>query len=87
MHTLTSTELRQTLAPVLDEVSASRAPIMVTRQGAENVILIAESEWSAMQETLHLFSNPANAAHLMESIAQAERGEVIPFDLSAGTFK
>lgn len=87
MQTVTSTELRQTLAPVLDEVSTSRAPLMVTRQGAENIILISESEWSAMQETLHLFGNPVNAAHLAESIAQAERGEVTEFDLTTGTFK
>ncbi|MDY1037757.1 type II toxin-antitoxin system Phd/YefM family antitoxin [Lelliottia sp. CFBP8978] len=87
MRTVTSTELRQTLAPVLDEVSASRAPMMITRQGAENVVMIAESEWEAIQETLHLFGNPANAAHLMESIAQAERGEVSGFDLNSGTFK
>lgn len=35
-----------------------------------------------MDETEHLLSSPANAAHLKKSIDQAERGEVIKVDLN-----
>ena len=37
-------------------------------------------EYEAMLETLYLFSTPANAAHLNESLAQLERGEVVTVD-------
>lgn len=34
----------------------------------------------AILETIYLFSNLANAAHLNESLAQLERGEVVTVD-------
>jgi antitoxin YefM len=32
-------------------------------------------EFNSWQETLYLLSNPANAEHLLESIAQAKMGK------------
>lgn len=87
MHAITSTELRQTLASVMDEVSQDRAPVLITRQTGENMVMIGAGEWEAIQETLHLFANPVNAAWLVESIAQAEAGKVHEFDLESGSFK
>ena len=34
-------------------------------------------EYEALIETVYLFSNPANAAHINESMKQAERGEFV----------
>ncbi|ACE93393.1 hypothetical protein RHECIAT_PA0000047 (plasmid) [Rhizobium etli CIAT 652] len=44
------------------------------------MVLIAESEYESMQETLHLLSTPANSARLRESIAQLRKGQVIESD-------
>lgn len=74
MSHVSATQFRQNLAHYLDEVEASRAPLFVTRQNAEPVVVIAESEWSSIQETLHLLSSPTNARRLMEAIAQADAG-------------
>ncbi|HEX3862888.1 MAG TPA: type II toxin-antitoxin system prevent-host-death family antitoxin [Stellaceae bacterium] len=71
------TELRQNLKKHLDEVSASRAPLLVTRGKSEAVVMLALSEYESLQETLHLLRDPANAAHLLESLAQANAGDFI----------
>ncbi|MBJ7417150.1 MAG: type II toxin-antitoxin system prevent-host-death family antitoxin [Niveispirillum sp.] len=81
MSHVSATQFRQNLAHYLDEVEASRAPLFVTRQNAEPVVVIAESEWSSLQETLHLLSSPANARRLLASIAEADAGQLIEHDL------
>ncbi|MBK3776363.1 type II toxin-antitoxin system prevent-host-death family antitoxin [Azospirillum sp. YIM DDC1] len=74
-------ELRQNLARYMDEVCDSHAPLVVTRQNARSVVMISEEEFESMQETLHLLRSPANAARLLDSIAQAEAGQGAVRDL------
>ncbi|GGB07981.1 antitoxin [Brucella endophytica] len=64
------TEFRKNIAFHFDSVIASRAPLVVTRQGAEAVVVIAQGEFESMQETLHLLSTPANTERLREGIRQ-----------------
>jgi antitoxin YefM len=40
-------------------------------------VIIDAGEYEALMETVYLFSNPANAAHINESMKQAERGEFV----------
>lgn len=68
METLSSTEARANLKAVLDRVVADKAPIAVSRQKGEGVVMISRSEWDGMQETMHLLSSPANAKHLLDGI-------------------
>jgi antitoxin YefM len=76
------TDLRQNLARYLDEAVASRAPIVVTRQGGKgNVVLMSEEEFSGWQETVHLLRSPANARRLLGSIAEADAGKMRDYDL------
>jgi antitoxin YefM len=75
------TDLRNKLAHWYDRANNDRAPILVTRQGHEPVVLIAQSEYDSMVETLYLKSSPANAARLDESIAQLNAGKGIERDL------
>ena len=74
------TEFRQNIATHYDAVLESRAPLHVTRQGAESVVVLAEQEFESMQETLHLLSTPANAQRLRESLDQLARGELVEQD-------
>jgi antitoxin YefM len=71
------TDLRKRLAYFMDRALDDRAPILVTRQGSEPVVMLAQSEYDSMVESLYLQSNPANAARLSESIAQLDAGERI----------
>ncbi|HTT81625.1 MAG TPA: type II toxin-antitoxin system prevent-host-death family antitoxin [Stellaceae bacterium] len=70
-------DLRQHLRQHLDQVCASRAPLVVTRRNREAVVMLALSEYESMTETLHLLRSPANAEHLLRSIAAAEAGEFV----------
>jgi len=74
------TEFRQNIATHFDNVIASRAPLLVTRQGSEALVVLAEGEYESMQETLHLLSTPANAERLRESMDQLRREDLIESD-------
>lgn len=75
MQTVSYSEARDNLKAVMDKAIADRAPILVTRQRGENVVMISASEWAGMEETLHLMASPANAKHLLEGIARLDAGE------------
>ena len=83
------TDLRKRLAHFMDRAIDDRAPVLVTRQGHEPVVMMAQSEYDSITETLHLLSSPANARALEEGLAQAECGEGIEveWDEAAGMFK
>lgn len=74
MQTVTYSEACEDLKSVLDKVVADRAPVMITRERGENVVLILASEWAGMEETLHLMASPANAKHLLDGIAELDAG-------------
>ena len=81
MAQATYTEFRQKLADYMDDVVASGAPLLVTRQGYKNVVVMSEAEFAGWEETVHLLRSPANAAHLQRSLEQAERGELLDHSL------
>ena len=76
------TELRKHLAHFMDRATDDRAPILITRQGSEPVVLLAQSEYEGLLETLYLRSTPANAARLDAAIARLEAGEGMERELS-----
>lgn len=82
MGPISYTDLRQNLASVMDEVCDSRAPLVITRQKGRPVVMISQEEFESMVETLHLLRSPANADWLLESIAQANAGNIVERDIA-----
>ncbi|BAF86536.1 uncharacterized ACR protein [Azorhizobium caulinodans ORS 571] len=74
MDVLSYSDTRANLKEVMDRVVEDHAPVVITRQKAEAVVMVSLSDWSAMEETLHLLSSPANAARLREGVAELEAG-------------
>ena len=70
------TDFRERLAAYMDQVSDSRAPLHVTRQGGRAVVVISEEEFDGWMETLHLLRSPANARRLLASIVSANAGKL-----------
>ena len=72
------TNLRQNLASILDEAIADRSVTIVTRQGKEDVAILAADELANILETLHLLRSPANAQKLMAAMERADAIENEP---------
>jgi antitoxin YefM len=76
MSHVSYSELRNHLATYMDAVCDDRAPLLVTRQNARSVVLISEEDYEGLMETVHLLKSPANAARLMGSIEEANKGKL-----------
>jgi antitoxin YefM len=72
---------RQNLAKLMDEVERDGAPVFISRQRKRGAaVLVSESEWSSIQETLYLLSSPENARRLRKGIADLNAGKGIVYD-------
>jgi len=58
----------------MNMVTQSHAPLFVTRQGKEDLVLLSKSDYEGMQETLYLMSSSENAKRLNESLEEYKRG-------------
>jgi antitoxin YefM len=83
MKTVSYTQLRENLATLLEKVLDDREPVLVERRGHDDVVLIAADELSSLLETVYLLRSPANAARLLESLAQAQGGKLKEMSLDA----
>jgi antitoxin YefM len=81
METLSFSDTRANLKAVMDRVVADKAPVAVTRQKAEGVVIVSQSEWESIEETLYLLRSPANAKRLLESIAELDAGKGVEREL------
>ena len=75
MQTVSYSDARDNLKKVMDQAVSDRAPILITRQRGENVVMISADEWAGMEETMHLMASPANAKRLLEAVRGFEAGE------------
>ena len=57
MTSLTATKARVQLYKLLDTAASSHRPIQITGK-RHNVVLVAEEDWNALQETVYLLSIP-----------------------------
>jgi antitoxin YefM len=69
-------ELRTNLASCMEKVCDDRAPLVVTRQNARSVVIMSEQDYEGLMETVHVLKSPANAARLLRSIKDADRGKL-----------
>ena len=72
MDVISYSDTRAHLKEVMDRVVADRAPIVISRQKAESVVMISLADWNAMEETLHLLSSEENVRRLKAGISQLE---------------
>ncbi len=71
MATLTVSEARSKLYKLLDEVSETHIPAMITGKRS-NGVLVSEEDWNSIQETLYLLSIP----NMRESIKEGMKTQV-----------
>jgi antitoxin YefM len=57
-----------------EQVLADAEPAILCTEKGEKVVLVSLDEFTSWKETIYLLGNPANAAHLRKSIAEAHAG-------------
>ncbi len=68
MTTFNATEARTKLYALIDETTATHQPIVITGKRG-NAVLLAEDDWKAINETLHLLSVPGMRESIQEGMA------------------
>jgi antitoxin YefM len=76
MHAVTLKEAQRDLERLLTQVLEDAEPTIVILETGQQVVVVPLDEYSAWQETRYLLANPANVAHLRQSIAEAKAGTV-----------
>ena len=77
----TFSEARANLKSVFDRATRDHQPVVVSRRRGESVVIMSLNDWNGWLETMYLNSTAENRLTLDESMAQAERGDVVVTEL------
>lgn len=68
MPTVTITEARSSLYQLVDNISISHEPVLITGKRA-NAVLLSEDDWRAIQETLYLLNIPGMRESILDGMS------------------
>ena len=71
---ISASNARAQLFPLIQQVNQDQAPITITSNNG-NAVLVSESEWESILETAFLLRTASNRSHLEKSIAALERNK------------
>ena len=75
MDAISYTAARANLAKTMEKVCNDHDPVIITREEYPPVVMLSLEDYQSMEETAYLLRSPANARHLLESIAELEAGK------------
>ena len=81
MRIINFSDARNSLRAVIDQVVEDADVTVISRRDAPDAVVMSFDHYSSLMETVHLLNSPANAAHLVKSIAQARSGQAKPREL------
>jgi len=81
MDVISYSDTRAHLKAVMDRVVADRAPVVISRQKAESVVMISLADWNAIEESMHLLSTANNRNRVLTAVEQLEDGKGTTHDL------
>lgn len=85
MKVVTYSEARNALKSILDGVVSDADVTIISRRDAEgDAVVMSLDSYNSIMETLHLTSNPTNAAALARAIAQDKAGLAQERELLSG---
>ena len=82
MQAVTLKDAKRNLSRLVDQVLADAEPRILVSDSGQQVVVMPLDEFNSWKETLYLLGNPANAAHLRRSVAEAESGLAAKHELS-----
>ena len=59
----------------MDRVCTDRAPIVITRNRNQSVVMLSLEEYESLEETAYLLRSPSNAQRLLKAIHALESGK------------
>ena len=74
MTAISYTAARENLAATMDKVCEDHAPIIITRNRDQAVVMMSLEDYEALEETAYLLKNPKNARRIMSAITQLDAG-------------
>ena len=81
MNATTVKEAKKHLDRLIEQVNADAEPTIICGDQGQKAVLLSLEEFNSWQETLYLLSNPVNAEHLYQSIAEAKAGKTLEREL------
>ena len=75
MIALNYSTLRNNMKSWFDKMTDDQETIIVTRK-KENIVMMPQSSYDSLMETLYLLGNEANRKHLEKSIKQYKKGQI-----------
>ena len=69
MTIIKATDARSNLYSLIDEAAETHQPIVITGK-RHNAVLVSESDWNAINETLFLLSIPGMRESIREGLAE-----------------
>ena len=80
MNAVNYTTLRDNMKKCFDQISEDCEPMIVTRKG-ENMVIMSQSSYDSLMETLYLLRDRENYDHLMKSIEQHRKGQMTAHEM------
>lgn len=68
MSTFTASEARANLYGLIDEVTLSHQPVVITGK-RHNAVLVSADDWASIQETIYLLSVPGMRESICEGLS------------------
>jgi antitoxin YefM len=75
MKSITYTAARENLASTIDRVCEDHAPIVITKNRDQAVVMLSLAEYESLQETAYLLRSPANAKRLIAAVDALASGK------------
>lgn len=72
--TISASEARQRLFPLIEQVNNDHEPVRITSKAGEAVLMSA-ADYDSWQETVYLLRSPENARRLMEAVVRDRAGQ------------
>ena len=74
---ITASEARRRLFPLLEQVNTDHEPVRITSKAGDAVLMSAD-DYDSWQETVYLLRSPENARRLMEAVARDKANRPAP---------
>ena len=84
VKSITYTAARENLASTINRVCEDHAPVVITRNRDQAVVMLSLAEYESLQETAYLLRSPANAKRLLAAVDTLKRGKGIKRKIKLG---